>query len=153
MSTRGYVGRDVMLEYSLQPKDTAPESLVFVRLGMCQEKELNTTWDTVDATGDTSPNFTKENLVAFKSVAITGGYVSMGDDVENQAAFEDHIFSPPAETNYQPFMHLRITFLNGKRVITGPFIVSENGISMPHGDAVKGSFSSMSDGNVTSVRA
>ena len=55
MSTRGYVGRDVMLEYSLQPKDTAPESLVFVRLGMCQEKELNTTWDTVDATGDTSP--------------------------------------------------------------------------------------------------
>ena len=102
MSTRGYVGRDVMLEYSLQPKDTAPESLVFVRLGMCQEKELNTTWDTVDATGDTSPNFTKENLVTFKSVAITGGYVSMGDDVENQAAFEDHIFSPPAETNYQP---------------------------------------------------
>ena len=72
MSTRGYVGRDVMLEYSLQPKDTAPESLVFVRLGMCQEKELNTTWDTVDATGDTSPNFTKENLATFKSVAITG---------------------------------------------------------------------------------
>ena len=54
MSTRGYVGRDVLLEFSLQPPSTEVASLTFERLGMCRGKELALSRDTADATGDTS---------------------------------------------------------------------------------------------------
>lgn len=153
MSTRGYVGRDVLLEYSTQPPETAADQLVFTRLGMCRGKELNLTWDTVDATGDTSANFLKENLATFKSATVSGDYVSMATDIEGQAAFEDHILIPPVSTGYQPFMWLRLTFGQNGRVVTGNFLVNENNSSAPYSDVVTGTFSGMSNGELTSVRA
>ena len=153
MSTRGYVGRDVLLEFSLQPPSTDVASLTFERLGMCRGKELALSWDTADATGDTSAAFLKENLATFKSATISGDYVSMASDIENQAAFEDHIITPPAETGYQPFMWLRLTFGTGGRVVTGNFLVNENNSSAPYSDVVTATFSAMSNGELTSVRA
>ena len=153
MSTRGYVGRDVLLEYSLQPPTTESASLTFLRLGMCRGKELALSWDTADATGDTSPAFLKENLATFKSATISGDYVSMATDIENQAAFEDHVLTPPAETGYQPFVWFRMTFGTQGRVVTGNFLVNENNSSAPYSDVVTATFSAMSNGELTSVRA
>lgn len=153
MSTRGYVGRDVLLEYSTQAPTTDTASLTFTRLGMCRSKEFNLSWDTVTSTGDTSPQFLQENLATFKSATVSGDYVAMGSDIEGQAAFEDHIITPPAATGYQPFMWLRITFANTGRVVTGNFLVNENNMSAPYSDVVTGTFSAMSNGELTSVRA
>lgn len=152
MAGKGYVGRSVLFEYSLQPPDTDPASLTFVRLGMTRDLEMNINWDTVDATGATSADFTKENLVTFKDVTMSGSYVSQLDDVENQQNFEDHVFNPPAATEYQPFVWCRMTYPTG-RVVTGNFIVNENNTSSPYADVVTGTFSAMSNGVVTSIRS
>lgn len=151
MAGKGYVGRSVLFEYSLQAKTTAEADLVFTKFGMFRSLELNVNWDTVDATGSDSADFTKENLVTFKEVTMSGDYVAQLDDVENHGAFEDHVLNPPAETNYQPEAWLRLTYPNG-RVVTGIFIVNENNASSPYADVVTGTFSAMSNGAVTSIR-
>jgi hypothetical protein len=151
--SNGYVGRDVLLEYSLQDPSVDVATLNFVRLGMMRSKELNMSWDTVDTTGDTSPNFLKSNLVTFKEVTISGDYVSQNPDTSNQGDFEDHVFSPPASTGNQPYVWFRITFGANGRVVTGNFLVNESNSSMPYSDAVTGSFSAMSNGEITSTRA
>ncbi len=151
--SNAYVGRDVLLEYSLQAPDVDTASLNFVRLGMMRSKEMNMTWDTVDSTGDTSPNFLKSNLVTFKEVTISGDYVSQNPDTSAQGDFEDHVFSPPAATGYQPYVWFRLTFGANGRVITGNFLVNENNSSAPYADVVTATFSAMSNGEITSTRA
>ncbi len=151
--SNAYTGRDVMMEISLQSPSIDPATINWERLGMMRSKELNISWDTADATGDTSPNFLKSNLATFKGVTISGDYVCQLPDTANQGDFEDHIFNPPVETRNQPFVWFRLTFGTNGRVVVGNFLVNESSSSAPYSDVVTGSFSAMSEGDVTSTRA
>lgn len=148
MSTpkRGYTGRYVLLEYSLQPPETDIASLTFTRLGMKRDLTHDTSWDTADATGDTSPNFTKENLVTFKEESISGSYVSMATDIEGQKAFASHVRNPPVSTGGQPYVWFRET--TPMDITIGNFLVSNLSTSSPYSDTVTTSFESISNGIV-----
>ncbi len=143
-----YVGRDVKVEFALKaetlPKPAAGDYKV---LGMMRAKSINTTWDTVDTTGDKSPDFTKTSLVTFKNVEFSGDGVSYDDDVHNQEALEAHVVSPPAETGNQPKVWLKITYPSGK-FYEGPFIVSSWSNDSPYANEATWSMSATSNGAV-----
>ncbi len=143
-----YVGRDVKVEFALKaetlPKPAAGDYKV---LGMMRGKSLGTTWDTVDTTGDKSPNYTKTSLVTFKNVEFSGDGVSYDDDVHNQALLEKHVVSPPVETGNQPKVWFKFTYPGGK-VYEGPFIVSSWSNDSPYANEATWSISATSNGDV-----
>ena len=144
---RGYVGRDVVIEFAIGCPGADPNALTFKVFGMSRSSEITNTWDTVDATGSTSSGNTRENLVTYKNVSASFDYVSMGTDIENQRELENHIWDPSAATSNQPHVWLRFTY--PAKVIQGPFIGNTNGFSSTYDDLVTGSFEAQSNGNVT----
>jgi len=146
-----YVGRDVLVEYAIAQETASPSSLVYSTLGMMRDKDLSIKWDTVDTTGDKSPNQTRQSLVTFKSVEFSGAGVSYDDAVHNQLAFEQHVVSPPSSTANQPKVWLRITYPN--KVYEGPFIVGEFSNSTAYDAEATWSITANSNGNVTLVAA
>jgi predicted secreted protein len=141
------VGRNVTVEFALADENASSGSLVYQRLGMMRGKDISCKWDTVDATADMSPAFTKQNLVTFKMQEFSGDGVAYTDAVYNQKAMKSHVYSPPVGTGYQPKAWLRLTFPDG--VIEGPFIVTEFSNAAPHADVVTFSINAMSNGAVT----
>jgi len=142
-----FTGRDVILNFAIGLEGTAPIESAWKRLGMMRGKSMKTSWDTVDTTADTSPAFTKTNLVTFKSVEFSGDGVSYGDDVANQKAFKAHAISPGASTGNQPKVWLQLIDPDGDKY-QGPFIVSEWSDDRPYSDAATWSITAMSNGNV-----
>ena len=142
-----YVGRDVLVEFSIADENASVGSLSWLTLGMMRGKDLKTTWDTADTTADDSPSFTKTQLVTFKNVEFSGNGVSYTDALYNQKTMRGHVMSPPVGTGYQPKAWLRITNPDGS-FVRGPFIVSEFSDSNPHADAATWSIKAMSNGDV-----
>jgi len=151
MSTQ-FVGRDVVVNYAIGLKTVDPATLTFKRLGMMRGKSMKTSWDTVDVTGDTSPDYTKENLVTFKSVEFSGDGVSYGEDVANQKEMKSHVINPGSGTGNQPMVWIQMIDPDGD-AYEGPFIVSEWSDDRPYSDAATWSISAMSNGAVTYTRA
>lgn len=147
MSTQ-FTGRDVVCNFAIGLKTDDPDSLTFKRLGMMRAKSTKAAWDTVDVTGDTSPEYTKENLVTFKSVEFTGDGVAYGEDVANQKEFKAHVVNPGSATGNQPMVWLQIIDPDGDEW-KGPFIVSEWQDDRPYDDAATWSMKAMSNGAVT----
>lgn len=146
-----FTGRDVTIEFAIADESVAYGSLSFQVLGMMRDKGLDVSWDTVDATADDSPQYTKENLVTFKQVEFSGSGVSRTEAVHNQAILKAHIYNPGAPTSYQPKIWLRQTAPDG--VTYGPFIANKWSSASPHADVVTWDMSAMSNGAVTFVPA
>lgn len=142
-----YVGRDVAIEFAIADEDATSGSLTYKVLGMMRGKKSSVKWETADTTADLSPDFTKTNLVTFKSVEVSGDGVSYTDAVHNQAELKAHVYSPGSATANQPKAWLRITGPDG--VIEGPFIVSGWDDDAPYADAVTWSITAMSNGACT----
>ena len=142
-----FTGRDVSVEFAIGLEAAAPASLTFKDFGMVRTKDFKVTWNTADTTADKSPEFTRTNLVTFKSVEFSGDGVSYTDAIYNQSELEAHVCSPSAATNNQPKVWLRITFPDA--VFTGPFIISEWKKGAAYDDAATFSFTAKSNGAVT----
>lgn len=142
-----FVGRDVVLNFAIGLEDDDPTGLTFKRLGMMRGKSMKTSWDTADATGDTSPSFTKENLVTFKGVEFSGDGVSYGADIDNQKELKAHVINPGTETNNQPKVWIQMIDPDGDKY-QGPFIVKEWSDDRPYSDTCTWSMSAMSNGDV-----
>lgn len=143
-----FTGRDVLVEFAIADENALPGALTYARLGMMRGKTMNTTWDTVETTADQSPDFTKTNLVTFKSVEFSGDGVSYDDAIYNQNTMKAHVISPGLATANQPKVWLKMTDPDGGKY-EGPFIVSEWSDERPYSDASTWSISATSNGAVT----
>lgn len=142
-----FTGRDVLVNFAIADENASPGSLVYKRLGMMRAKSVKTSWDTVDTTADQSPNFTKTNLVTFKSVEFSGDGVSYTDALYNQTEFKGQVISPSAATANQPKVWIQIIDPDGSKY-EGPFIVSEWSDDRPYSDTATWSITAMSNGDV-----
>ena len=147
-----FVGRDSIVNFAIGLPSANPASLTFKRLGMMRGKSMKTSWETVDTTADTSPSFTKTNLVTFKSMEFSGDGVSYTEAIANQNEFKAHVINPGSGTNNQPMVWLQMIDPDGSEY-EGPFIVSEWSDDRPHADAATWSMSAMSNGAVTFTAA
>lgn len=152
MPSPKFTGRDVVVEFAIALENADPSTLVYARLGAMRGKGAKVSWDTVDATADDSPSFTKENLVTFKSVEMSFDGVSYGEDISNQKNMKVQAVSPGAGTNYQPKVWLRMTDPDGDKW-EGPFIISEWSDDRPYSDVATWSLTAMSNGDVVYTRA
>lgn len=143
-------GRDVLVEFSIADESASYASLVWSELGMVRGKSMKLSWDTVDTTADSSPEFTKTSLVTFKSAEFSADGVSYGDAVYNQKVLKAHVYNGDASMGYQPKAWIRQTELDGS-VTYGPFIFKEWSDDAPHSDAVTWSTSASSNGAVTYI--
>jgi len=146
-----FTGRDVQIEFAIADEAATYSGLTFLPLGMMRDKGMDISWDTVDATADDSPQFTKENLVTFKQVEFSGSGVARTESVHNQAQLKAHIYNPPASTGNQPKIWLRQTAPDG--VTYGPFIASKWSNASPYSDVVTWDMTAMSNGAITFVPA
>ena len=142
-----YTGRDVLIEFAIGDENAVLGSLVFKTLGMMRGKGRNVNWDVVDATGDKSAQYTRQNLVTFKQVEFSGDGVAYTEAVHNQAELKAHIYNPGAGTGNQPKAWIRQTAPDG--VTVGPFIFSAWESASPFDDVVTWSTSAQSNGAVT----
>jgi predicted secreted protein len=142
-----YTGRDVLIEFAIGDENAVLGSLVFKTLGMMRGKGMNVNWDVVDATGDKSAQYTRQNLVTFKQVEFSGDGVAYTEAVHNQAELKAHIYNPGAGTGNQPKAWIRQTAPDG--VTVGPFIFSAWESASPFDDVVTWSTSAQSNGAVT----
>lgn len=140
-------GRDFLVSFAVADETASVGSLTFKRLGMLRGKEFNTTWDTVDTTGDTSPDFTRTSLVTFKTVTFSGDAVLDNAALENQAEFQAAVVSPGVSTAYQPKVWFRLQGLEG--TYTGPFLVTSFSQSASFDAERTWSFESTSNGAVS----
>lgn len=145
-----FVGRDVLIEFSIAKEDAVVGALVWQTLGMMRGKSMKTSWDTVDTTADDSPSFTKTSLVTFKAVEFSGDGVSYTDAVHNQKILHTQVVSPGIATDNQPKVWFRLTDPDGSKY-TGPFIVSEWSDDRPYADTATWSITAMSNGDVAFV--
>lgn len=142
-----YTGRDVLIEFAIADENANPAGLVYKTLGMMRGKGMDVSWDTVDATADQSPEFTKTNLVTFKAVEFKGDGVAYTEAVFNQAELKSHIYNPGPATAGQPKAWIRQTGPDG--VTEGPFVFNKWSSESPHSDVVTWSTGAMSNGAVT----
>ena len=145
------VGRGYVLEFAIGLNTANPASLTFKRLGYCRGKEWKTAWDTVDATGDTSPSNTKESLVTFVGHELSFDGVARDDAAHNQQELATLIYGGNSTVSNQPMGWVRMT--GQGRIKTLPVIFKEWSISAPHAEVVTFSGSASSNGAMTDVAA
>jgi len=145
--SKAFTGRDTILNFAIALEDAVPPT-VWKRLGMMRGKSMKTSWDTADTTADTSPAFTKTNLVTFKNVEFSGDGVSYGEDAANQKTFKAHVINPGSPTENQPKVWLQLIDPDGDEYV-GPFIVTEWSDARPYSDTATWSMTAMSNGDVS----
>jgi predicted secreted protein len=141
-----FTGRDVVVLYAIGCPEIQPQADDYARLGMMRGKTISAEWDTADATGDMSPQFTKENLTTYKSVSFSGDGVSRKEEIYGQKAIKRHVYNPPATTSNQPFVWLKI--ISPLDITEGPFLVSKWEDQDPHDDIATWSIEASSAGLV-----
>ncbi len=145
-------GRDTIIKFAIADENADPAGLTFKRLGMMRGKGMKVSWDTVDTTADQSPDFTKTNLVTFKSAEFSGDGVAYDDEIYNQTEFKAHAISPGAATGYQPKVWLQQIDPNGD-MYQGPFIITEWSDDRPYSDTATWSTTASSNGAVRFIQA
>jgi len=143
----GYVGRDVLLEYALACGDvdpTAPE-FAWTAFASLRTKEFNLTWDTADASSDSSPNSLRENLATFQTLEISGdGVAKQSTEVGVQSAFTlltKHVVTPGAAFSNQPVAWIRMTFPD--LTFIAYMLITDLSRSATYDDVVTFSFTAM----------
>lgn len=112
----GYVGKDVTLElgYACGDVDPTAPSFNWTAFASLRTKSFNLTWDTADASSDSSPNNLRENLATFQSLEISGdGVAKRATVLGEEDAFTTltkHVVRPGPEYSNQPVVWLRMTF-------------------------------------------
>lgn len=144
-----FVGRDVVVEFSIAAEDATVGALSWSTLGMMRTKTMSTQWQDTDTTADSSPSFTMTSLVTFKNVEFTGSGVTYTDAGYNQNTFRAHVISPGSGTGNQPKVWLRLTDPSSNGTYTGPFIVTQWEDTRAHDAAAEWSMSAKSNGPVT----
>lgn len=148
MPSPKFVGRNVAVEYSIADETAAVGALVWSRLGAMRGKTLEGTWDTVDATADTSAGNSKETLATYFGMSFSGDGVSYGETVAGQKALLAHFIAPPTSTQSQPKVWFRLTEPDGS-VTVGPFMLTTFGKEFPYSDAATWSLEATSNGACT----
>lgn len=140
-----FTGRDVAVLYAISCPESQPTADQYKRLGMMRGKTISFEWDTADATGDMSPQNTKENLATYKNVSFSGDGVSRKEAIYNQKALKRHV-NNPTETSNQPYIWLKI--VSPMDITEGPFMVSSFEEEDPHDDVSTWSIEAASAGSV-----
>lgn len=106
-----YIGRDVVLEYSIGCGDALPTEEDWKLIGSLRTKEFNLSWDTTDATDSDSIGALRESLATFQSLTISGDGTckASGVNSENLIEITKHVANPTA-TDGQPNAWMRMTF-------------------------------------------
>lgn len=95
-----FTGRDVVVFYAIACPENKPSPMDYGRLGMMRGKSSATEWETVDATGDMSPQNTQESLVSYKNVTFSGDGVSRKESLYGQKELKRHV------NNLEPYIRL-----------------------------------------------
>ncbi len=135
----GFVGRDVALEFGLACGDVDPRLPGFnwTPFASMRTKEMNLTWDTADASSDSSVNSLRENLATFLAFEISGDGVAKQSVNGEPSAFTTltkHVANPGPEFSNQPVVWLRLTFPD--LTFIAYMLVSELSRSAPYDDVV-----------------
>lgn len=106
-----YVGRDVILEFSIGCGDTKPAAEDWKVFGSLRTKEFNLSWDTTDATDGDSVGALRESLATFQTLTISGDGVckASGTNSANLIEITKHVANP-LSTDGQPVAWMRMTF-------------------------------------------
>lgn len=130
-----YVGKNVLMEYHIGCGDTLPLSSDWKRIGSMRTKEVNTEWDSTDATADDSQGSLRESLATYQTLGISGDGVHKvyGTGAADLTALNKHVLKPVA-TGGQPVVWLRITFPD--ITITAFMLMTTFSRSAPHDDVV-----------------
>jgi hypothetical protein len=140
-----YVGRDVVVYISYnQDQSAIPNDFTRIR-----NKEFGAEWEDVDATADDSPDFTRENLVTFKSFPVTLDGVSRQEESKGLDTLEDYVINPP---NGQPCGWLKIvrpSKNSQNKTYYVPMIFTSFKTTSAYDDVVKWNMDSKSNGAVS----
>lgn len=142
----GYVGRDVALEYGLACGDVDPTAPDFnwTPFASLRTKDFGLTWDTADASSDSSINNLRENLATFLSLEISGDGVAKQSTGGEPGAFTlltRHVVNPGADFSNQPVAWLRMTFPD--LTFIAYMLITELSRSVTYDDVVTFSFTAM----------
>src|SRR5690606_19554080 len=106
-----FPGKLVVIEYAIGCPDALPAAGDWTRLGSMRTKDYTLTWDSNDATDDSSVGSLRESLMTFLSVELSGDGTVRNDDgayAEAVIELEMHVSNPVA-TGGQPAAWFRIT--------------------------------------------
>lgn len=148
MPSPKFVGKNVAVEFSIADETATVGSLTWTRLGAMRGKSLECTWDTVDATADTSAGNSKEMLATFFGMTFSGDGLSYGETISGQKTLLSHFMNPGSGTQYQPKAWFRLTEPDGT-VTTGPFMITTFGKEHPYSDVGTWSLGATSNGACT----
>lgn len=127
-NTGAYVGRDTLVEYSLDPMGETPTN--FVVLGCTRGKSFDLQWGEANTTSSCSTDNHSSALATYKDEAFSIDGVSSVDDAKGQEDLYDHIRG--AE---QPHGWIRLSRPNSEnsyRQTTAPALFTGFNFSDPH---------------------
>ncbi|PXZ04341.1 phage tail tube protein [Gilliamella apicola] len=142
-------GRKIAVYYVIGNPDTKPAEADYKRLGMIRGKTRGVNWNTIDITGDTSPDNTTESLVTTKEKTVSFDGISRGDDIQNQGALLDHVETPSQDTDGQPYAWIKIVNPIINRVLEGCYLLSSLTEEYPYDDVCTWSIEGTSAGDIT----
>lgn len=142
--TEKYVGRDVVLEYSIGCGDAVPNEADWKLFGSLRTKEFALTWDTTDTTDSDSQGSLRENLATFQNLTISGDGLAKASGANNLKELTKHFVNPVA-TNGQPLVWMRMTFPD--LTFTAFMLLSNLGRSAPYDDVVTYTLEAMATGS------
>lgn len=140
-----FTGRDVVVFYAIACPENKPSPMDYGRLGMMRGKSSATEWETVDATGDMSPQNTQESLVSYKNVTFSGDGVSRKESLYGQKELKRHVNNPET-TSGQPYVWFKI--VSPTDITEGCFLVTSWSDEYPHDDVATWSIEANSAGGV-----
>lgn len=106
-----YTGKDVPIYYQIGCGDVMPDAAAWKRLMALRGKEVNISWDTLDATADDSVGALRDTIASYLSFSISGDGTlkNSGAGASEIKEYTKHVLNPVA-TGGQPVMWLKIIF-------------------------------------------
>lgn len=134
-----YTGKDVPIYYHIGCGDELPDEGDWKRLMALRGKEVNISWDTIDATADDSVGALRDNIASYLTFSISGDGTlkNSGTGAAQIKEFTKHIMNPVA-TAGQPLAWLRIIFPD--ITITAFMLCTTASRSAPNDDLATWSF-------------
>lgn len=142
--TEKYVGRDVVLEYSIGCGDALPDEADWKIFGSLRTKEFSLSWDTTDTTDSDSIGSLRENLATFQNLTISGDGLAKASGANNLVELTKHVAKPTA-TNGQPVVWMRMTFPD--LTFTAFMLMSNLSRSAPYDDVTTYTLEAMATGS------
>lgn len=134
-----YTGKDVPIYYHIGCGDEMPLDSDWKRLMALRGKEVNMSWDTIDATADDSVGSLRDNIASYLTFSISGDGTlkNSGAGAIEAKDFTKHILNPVA-TAGQPLAWLKIIFPD--ITITAFMLCTTASRSAPYDDLATWSF-------------